>query len=249
MPRPGADARRVISRNGFAAGADATCVPCQPTTRTAHRWPYNEIEERAMFHTPIQTAAGHRSSGDRLFAFGEKPLQFPADLDLCRHQPAGAMDCDALRFAAEARKSPSRSAFRPAFTTADWRTFSSFCIARRLPAGFRVLIPGHADRTLRFVVEGSLWQEPGASLRAAASERKVLLPGTILGEDALFSDEPGQVDVRTLEDSLILELSLPRQKELTASRPAIAFELLRAAGAAIAVRGRACGSRAELVAS
>ncbi len=202
-----------------------------------------------MFHTPINTRAGHRSSGDRLFAFGEKPLQFPARMDLCREQVPAAMDCDAMRFAAEARKSPSRHAFRPAFTTADWRTFSSFCIARRLPPGFRVLVPGHADRTLRFVVEGSLWQESTASARAAASEPKVLLPGTILGEDALFSDGAGELDVRALEDSLILELSLPRQKELTAACPAIAFELPRAAGAAIAARCRTSERRAELATS
>ena len=198
-----------------------------------------------MFHTPIPARAAHPSSGDRLFAFGEKPLQFPADMDLCRDQVPAAMDCDALRFAAQARKSPSRHAFRPAFTTADWRTFSSFCIARRLPPDFRVLVPGHVDRTLRFVVEGSLWQESTAATRAAAAESKVLLPGTILGEDALFSDASGELDVRTLEPSLVLELSLSRQKELTASCPAIAFELLRAAGAAIAARGRTCAGRAE----
>jgi hypothetical protein len=198
-----------------------------------------------MFHTPINTRAGYPSPGDRLFAFGERPLQFPAQMDLCRAQVPAAMDCDAVRFAAEARKSPSRHAFRPAFTTADWRTFSSFCIARRLPPGFRVLIPGLADRTLRFVVEGSLWQESTASARAAPSEPRVMLPGMILGEDTLFSDAPCELDVRTLESSLILELSLPRQKELTAACPAIAFELLRAAGAAIAARARASEPRAE----
>ena len=183
-----------------------------------------------MFHTPVETRF---AIVDRLIAHGDRPLAFPAAMDLCRHQASSGADCDALRFAAEARKSASRNAFRPAFTTADWRAFSSFCIPQRLPAGYRVLIPGRVDRTLRFVVEGSLWQES-----AAASHTKALLPGTILGEDALFSDLPGGLDVRTLEDSLVLELSLPRQKELTASCPAIAFELLRATGAVIAARGR-----------
>jgi CRP/FNR family cyclic AMP-dependent transcriptional regulator len=68
----------------------------------------------------------------------------------------------------------------------------------------------------------------------------------VLGEDTLFSDAPGDVEVRTLEDSVILELSLPRQKELTAACPAIAFELLRAAGAVIAARGRTPAVRQEL---
>ena len=202
-----------------------------------------------MFHTPIDTRFGIPSSFDRLFAFGEKPLQFPADMDLCREQVPGAVDCDGLRFAAAARRSESRSAFRPAFAPGDWRVLTSFCIARRLPADYRLLIPGRSDRALHFVVEGTLWQESAVSTRAVASPPTLLHPGAILGEDALFSDGPCELDVRTLENSLILELSLPRQKELTASCPEIAFELLRAAGAAIAARCRTSGGCAELAAS
>ncbi len=202
-----------------------------------------------MFHTPIEPRIRISPSVDRLMAFVGKPLPFPADMDLCREQVPAAADGDAMRFAADARKSSSRHAFRPAFTAADWRTFSSFCIARRLPAGYRVLIPGRVDRTLAFVVEGSLWQEASAPTGGNNGQPALLLPGTILGEDALFSDVPVDRDVRTLEDSLILELSLPRQKELTAACPAIAFELLRAAGAVIAARARTSGRRDELAMS
>ena len=199
-----------------------------------------------MFHTPVEPSLRISPSVAHLMAFVGKPLPFPARIDLCREQVPAAMDGDAMRFAAQARKSTSRHAFRPAFTTGDWLTFSSFCIARRLPPAFRVTIPGQADRTLRFVVEGSLWQEATGSARARAGQATPLLPGAILGEDALFSDEPGQLDVRTAEASLLFELSLPRQKELAASCPAIAFELLRAGGAVIAARGRACEGRDEL---
>ena len=192
-----------------------------------------------MFHTPVETRF---AIVDRLIAHGDRPLAFPAAMDLCRHQvTSSGTDGDALRFAAEARQSASRNAFKPAFTAADWRAFSSFCVSQRLPAGCRVLIPGRADRTLRLVVEGSLWQESAAD----ASRTKALLPGTIVGEDALFSDTPADLDVRTLEDSLVLELSLSRQRELTASCPAIAFELLRATGAVIAARGRMSARREE----
>ncbi len=195
-----------------------------------------------MFHTPIETRFATTPSAGQLLAFVGKPLPFPAAMDLCQERVQATEDCAALRFAAEARRSTSRRAFRPSFTTADWRTFSSFCVVRRLPAGYRVLIPGRAERALGFVVEGSLWQEAAG----AANPPKLLLPGTMLGEDALFSDGPGEFDVRTLEDSLVLELSLPRQKELTACCPAIAFELLRAAGAVIAARNRASGLRDEI---
>jgi CRP/FNR family cyclic AMP-dependent transcriptional regulator len=202
-----------------------------------------------MFHTPIETRIGTSSSVGHLLAFVGKPLPFPAAMDLCRDQVPAPEDCAALRFAAEARRSKSRAAFRPGFTAADWRTFSSFCVARRLPAGYRVLVPGRAERMLGFVVEGSLWQECAASPLATPTQAKLLLPGTILGEDGLFSDGPGGMDVRTLEDSLVLELSHSRQKELTASCPAIAFELLRAAGAVIAARARTSERRDELALS
>lgn len=185
-----------------------------------------------MFNTPTDSRLQFSPSVGRMMAFVGKPLPFPAGMDLCRERVAASADCDGRRFAAAARRSPSRRAACPALSDADWRTLTSFCIARRLPAGFRVAIPGHVDRTLRFVVEGSLSQ-------SSAGGQKALLPGAIVGEDALFSEVAGDLDVRAIEESLVLELSLPRQKELTAAFPAIAFELLRAAGAAIAARGRA----------
>jgi len=198
-----------------------------------------------MFHTPIDTRFGHPAAADRFFAFGARPLAFPADLDLCREQVPAAADCEALRFAAAARGCASAQAFRPAFATGDWRVFSSFCVVRHLPADARVVIPGAGDRALRFVVEGRLWQASGAAALAAANPSQLLLPGAIVGEDALFSDRPGDLDIRTLEPALVLELSLARQKELTASCPEIGFELLRAAGAVIAARGRPVDARTD----
>ena len=186
-----------------------------------------------MFHTPIDTRTSNSSAFGRIPEFVGKPLQFPMAMDLCSHQAAESADCDGLRLAAAARKSTSTQAFLPAFANADWRVFASFCVVRRVQAGYRVMIPGRSDRTLRFVVEGALWQES-----AAANRNKVLAAGTIVGEDAVFSDAASDLDVRALEDSLILELPLARQKELTASCPEIGFELLRAAGAVIAARGR-----------
>lgn len=197
-----------------------------------------------MFHTPVDTRTPNPSTFGRIPAFAGKPLQFPMAMDLCSEQVADQAGCDGLRLAAAARKSTSTQAFLPAFANADWRVFASFCVVRRVQAGYRVMIPGRSDRTLRFVVEGALWQES-----AAANRNKVLAAGTIVGEDAVFSDAAGDLDVRALEDSLILELPLARQKELTASCPEIGFELLRAAGAVIAARGRPCTSRDDVAAN
>ena len=197
-----------------------------------------------MFHTPIDTRAPNSSTFGRIPAFAGKPLQFPMAMDLCPDQATDPTDCDGLRLAAASRKSTSTQAFLPAFANADWRVFASFCVVRRVQAGYRVMIPGRSDRTLRFVVEGALWQES-----PAANRNKVLAAGTIVGEDALFSDGDSDLDVRALEDSLILELPLARQKELTASCPEIGFELLRAGGAVIAARGRPSVARDEVTAN
>jgi CRP-like cAMP-binding protein len=97
-------------------------------------------------------------------------------------------------------------------------------------------VPGGTDRTLRFVIEGSLQQAQPASGQQAGAPSTVLSPGCMVGEDALFAEGPGRLDVRTLEDALVLELPWPRQAELTAAHRGIAFELLRAAGAVIAAR-------------
>ena len=198
-----------------------------------------------MFQTSTHPSLRITPSAERRTLFAGQPLSFSSAMDLCRQQQPAAVDCDVTRFAAEARKSASRHAFRPEFTPADWRLFSSYCVARRLPAGSPVAMAGRVDRTLRFVVEGSLWQESASN----ANRCKALLPGTMVGEDGVFSDEAGDLDVRTLEDTVVLELSLARQKELTASCPEIAFELLRAAGAVIAARGRPVEAAAELVAA
>lgn len=185
-----------------------------------------------MFQMPIESRTRTASSVFHLLEFVGKPLPFPAPLDLCREQVPATATCDGLRFAAAAAASASPEAFRPAFATGDWRVFASYCITRRLPAHHRVVAAGPADRTLRFLVEGSLRQQ------GAGDTAQAVLPGAILGEDALFSEGCCEREVRTLEPCLVLELSLARQRELTAACPEIGFELLRAAGAVIAARGR-----------
>jgi len=82
-------------------------------------------------------------------------------------------------------------------------------------------------------------------VRRLPAGHRVLIPGRSDG----VLHFPCALDVRALEDSLVLELTLPRRKELAASCPEIGFELLRAAGAVIAARNRTSGLRAELAAN
>ena len=189
-----------------------------------------------MFQTSIEPRARISPSFHHPIAVPEMRLPSPADLALWREKVRAATARTAMRFAAEAARSSSRDAFHPDFTTADWHLLASFCVTTRLPTGFRVVMPGSTDRTLRFLVEGSLSQACTSGARDAGRQPALLLPGAIQGEDAAFSNGPNDLDVRALEDSLILELSPARRKELTTTCPAIAAELLRAIGEVMAAR-------------
>jgi len=216
--------------------------------------PTDEIEEMAMsFATPStadQASTGYRPAGALLArvhrAGGDGQLQFPVPSDPCRERLPVDVERDVARLAEAARKSQSGQAFRPAFSASGWRTFASFCVSRRLPAGSRVLIPGSIDRTLRFVVAGTLWREHVATRTTAPTSANLVPAGSILGEECLFVDGTRGLDVRTLEDSVVLELSWQRKNELTAAHPELAFGLLRAAGAVIAAGGRAVDGDGEL---
>lgn len=187
-----------------------------------------------MFQTSIEPRARISPPFHHPMTIPEMRLPSPADLALWREKVRAATVRTAMRFAAEAGKSSSRDAFHPDFTTADWHLLAGFCVTTRLPAGFRVVMPGSTDRTLRLLVEGSLSQACTSGAREARPA--LLLPGAIQGEDAAFSNGLNDRDVRALEDSLILELSPARRKELMAACPAIAAELLRAAGEVMAAR-------------
>ncbi len=197
-----------------------------------------------MFQTSIEPRFAS-SSGHHLMAFDAARLPSSADMALCREKVRASTTCKILRFAEEAFRLPSPHAFRPAFTREDWLALASFCITTRLPSGFRVAMPGSADRTLRFVVEGSLSQEPTAHARYAGSRPAMLLPGAIQGEDTFVSSGANELDVRAFEDSLILELSFPRLGNLTEAHPAIASKLLRAAMAVVAACARTPEARHE----
>jgi CRP/FNR family cyclic AMP-dependent transcriptional regulator len=195
------------------AAATATTLPLawlriDPTIRAAE--PVASPPARRQVHRPFFTAP-----------------------DSWRERAAVADDGHAARLAEAARQSSSPLAFRPALSPADWRLLASYCVATTLPADHRVLIPGSIDRTLRFVLEGSLLQVLPAP---GGSRSSLLTPGCMVGEDTLFTDGPGQLDVRTREETLVLELRWPRRAELTAVHRGIAFELLRAAGAVVAAR-------------
>ncbi len=215
-----------------AAGAlqpgdlDAPAAAPAPATATTLPLAWLRIDPGIRAAEPVASAPARRQVHRPFFTAPES----------WRERAAVADDGHAARLADVARQSSSPLAFRPALAPADWRILASYCVATTLPADHRVLIPGSIDRTLRFVLEGSLLQVLPAPGRPAGSQSSLLTPGCMVGEDTLFTDGPGQLDVRTREETRVLELRWPRRAELTAVHRGIAFELLRAAGAVVAAR-------------
>ncbi len=131
----------------------------------------------------------------------------------------------------------TEDAFHPRLSLAQWRTLARYLSVHRLSAGDLLLRQGEVDRSVYFVHAGSLHvyvnDAPPGSFRVA-----LLRPGSLVGESGLFSDAPHTAQVEALVPSVVWGLHSPRFEELTQRVPSIALEVMRAAGAVMAVRLR-----------
>ena len=105
-------------------------------------------------------------------------------------------------------------------------------------AGDLLIKQGDTDRTMYFLGQGSLQVfvtgGPPGSNRIA-----ILRAGSAVGEPGLFSDGPRMANVEAMTPCAVWALRGPRLEELAQRSPALALELLRAAGGVMATRMRA----------
>jgi CRP/FNR family transcriptional regulator, cyclic AMP receptor protein len=132
----------------------------------------------------------------------------------------------------------TEDAFRARLDAQQWRTFCQYLTRHELRSGDLLVKQADHDRTVYFLGQGSLQVfvtggAPGASRIA------ILRPGAICGEPGLFSDAPRMANVEAMTPCVVYALRLPRFEELVARVPAVAVEVVRAAGAVMAVRMRA----------
>ncbi|MBK6850842.1 MAG: cyclic nucleotide-binding domain-containing protein [Burkholderiales bacterium] len=132
----------------------------------------------------------------------------------------------------------SDDAFRPRLDATQWRTFGGYLTPLQVTAGTIVIRQGEVDRSAYFLGQGSMQvyldgAEPGTS-------RAVMLrPGALLGEVGLFSAGPRTAQVEAMTGCVLWSLRLPRFEEMMQRAPQVSLEVLRAAGAVMAVRIRA----------
>jgi CRP-like cAMP-binding protein len=132
----------------------------------------------------------------------------------------------------------AEDAFRPRLSLDQWRTIAPYLTRHDIRAGDLLIKQGDTDRTMYFLGDGSLQVfvtgGPPGSNRIA-----ILRAGSVVGEPGLFNDGPRMANVEAMTPCAVWALRGPRLEELSQRLPALALELLRAAGGVMAMRMRA----------
>ena len=132
----------------------------------------------------------------------------------------------------------AEDAFRARLNVDQWRTIAPYLTRHDIRAGDLLIKQGDTDRTMYFLGQGSLQVfvtgGPPGSNRIA-----ILRAGSAVGEPGLFSDGPRMANVEAMTPCAVWALRGPRLEELAQRSPALALELLRAAGGVMATRMRA----------
>lgn len=150
------------------------------------------------------------------------------------------MEIDALVQAVQTLN--AADAFRARLTLDNWRTIAPYLARYEMRAGELLIRQGDADRSMYFLGQGSM-QIFMTGNASASTKVAILRPGGVVGEPGLFGDTPRTANVEAMTPSVVWALRGPRMEELAQRSPALALELLRAAGAVMAVRMRASLTR------
>lgn len=132
----------------------------------------------------------------------------------------------------------AEDAFRARLSLDQWRIIAPYLTRHDIRAGDLLIKQGDADRSMYFLGQGSLQVfvtgGPPGSNRIA-----ILRAGAVIGEPGLFTDGPRMANVEAMTPCQVWALRGPRLEELAQRSPALALELLRAAGGVMAIRMRA----------
>lgn len=132
----------------------------------------------------------------------------------------------------------SEDAFRPRLTAEQWRAVSAYLSQGDLRTGDLLVKQGDTDRTLYLLGQGTLQVYANGGL-PGSNRIAILRAGAVVGEPGLFSEAPRSANVEAMTPCVVWALRGARLDELAQRMPTIAYELLRAAGAVMAVRMRA----------
>ena len=132
----------------------------------------------------------------------------------------------------------AEDAFRARLTADNWRTIAPYLARYEIRMGDLLIKQGDADRSMYFLAQGNMQIYMTGGL-PGANRVAILRPGAVVGEPGLFGDTPRMANVEAMTPCVVWALRGPRMEELAQRSPALALELLRAAGAVMATRMRA----------
>lgn len=131
----------------------------------------------------------------------------------------------------------AEDAFRPRLSIDQWRLLDAYLTQHEIRAGDLIIKQGETDRTMYFLGQGSL--QVFVTAAAQGSRIAILRAGAVVGEPGLFGDSQRMANVEAMTACTVFALRGPRFEELASRTPALALELLRAAGNLMAIRMRA----------
>ena len=132
----------------------------------------------------------------------------------------------------------AEDAFRARLTLDHWKILAPYLSRHEIRSGDLLIKQGDTDRSLYFLSQGTLQVFVSGGV-PGSSKIAILRAGSIVGEPGLFVDGPRMANVEAMTPCVVWALRGPRLEELATRLPAIALELLRAAGAVMAIRMRA----------
>jgi CRP/FNR family transcriptional regulator, cyclic AMP receptor protein len=131
----------------------------------------------------------------------------------------------------------SEDAFRPRLNLDQWKMVGTYLTRHEVRMGDLLIKQGDGDRSMYFLGSGTLQVfmtgGPPGSHKVA-----ILRPGAVVGELGIFVDGPRTANVEAMTNCEVWALRGTRLEELAQRLPALALELVRAAGAVMAVRMR-----------
>jgi CRP/FNR family cyclic AMP-dependent transcriptional regulator len=132
----------------------------------------------------------------------------------------------------------AEDALRARLSHDHWRQLGQYLSRHEIRAGDLLIKQGDSDRTMYLLEQGSL-QVFSTGGMPTTNRIAILRAGSVVGEPGLFSDGPRIANVEAMTPCVVWALRGPRFEELAQRVPAIAIEMLRAAGGVMAARMRA----------
>jgi CRP/FNR family cyclic AMP-dependent transcriptional regulator len=152
-----------------------------------------------------------------------------------QHAKRSSMDITTLVQVVQSLNAPD--AFKPGLNAQHWQALAPYLARHGLRAGDLLIRQGDADRSAYLLEQGNLqvFVSGGPPGRHRIA---ILRPGSLVGEPGLFAEVPRSANVEAMTPCVVWGLSTARLEELCVRVPALALQVMRAAGAVLAQRAR-----------